>query len=43
MEVHSSCLSQPTDKQQAEINNSVRVFGDEANRFIFDQTRINIL
>jgi len=37
VEVHSSRLSQPTNKQQAEINNSVRVFTDETIRFIVDE------
>ena len=43
VEVHSSCLTQQTNKQQAEINNSARIFRDEVNRFIFGQRRINIV
>ena len=43
VKLHSSRLSQPTNKQQAQINNSVRVFTDEANRFIFDQRKIYIV
>lgn len=36
-------MPKPTDRQTVEPNNSVRVFRDEANRFIFYQRRIHIV